>query len=164
MFKALFPHFPFSNLDFSERKLERDTLRLKFSVNFKLRSSTRYALSSTLSLLFMKLFFIFPHKFCMLLFFTIMDNKIINVASSSSHLDIVTLNLSYIPNVDLTKETHIISKTETNVDTNDYSTILSITPYYESIESGEESSVSPLHLPKINKHAPWEVSLAFFPN
>ena len=39
-----------------------------------------------------------------------------------------------------------------------------ITPHYESITAGDESSVSPIYAPEIMKSAPWEVSVAFFPN
>ena len=38
-----------------------------------------------------------------------------------------------------------------------------ITPYYESIKTGE-SFVSPIYISDKRQPAPWEVSIAFFPN
>ena len=48
-------------------------------------------------------------------------------------------------------------------DSNDSSSVR-ITPHYESIKTGDETSVSPIYTPEIMKSAPWEVSIAFFPN
>ena len=46
----------------------------------------------------------------------------------------------------------------------DDSSSVRITPHHESIKTGDESSVSPIYTPEIMKSAPWEVSIAFFPN
>ena len=46
----------------------------------------------------------------------------------------------------------------------DDSSSVRITPHYESIKAGDESYVSPVYPPEIMKTAPWEVSVAFFPN
>ena len=50
------------------------------------------------------------------------------------------------------------------VDDSGDSNSVRITPHYESIKAGDESSVSPIFTPEMMKSAPWEVSIAFFPN
>ncbi|XP_057527555.1 uncharacterized protein LOC130806469 isoform X2 [Amaranthus tricolor] len=50
------------------------------------------------------------------------------------------------------------------MDDSDESSSVRITPHYEPIKAGDESSVSPIYPPEIMKTAPWEVSIAFFPN
>ena len=50
------------------------------------------------------------------------------------------------------------------VDDSGDSSSVRITPHYESIKAGDESSVSLIYTPKMMKSAPWELSIAFFPN
>ena len=50
------------------------------------------------------------------------------------------------------------------VDDSGDSSSVRITPHYESIKAGDESSVSPIYTLEMKKSAPWEVSIAFFPN
>ena len=50
------------------------------------------------------------------------------------------------------------------VDDSGDSSSVRITPHYESIKAGDESSVSPIYTPEMMKSAPWEVSIAFFSN
>ena len=49
-------------------------------------------------------------------------------------------------------------------DLDDSSITIRITPHFESKKAKKELSISPIYLSETYKPAPWEVSVAFFPN
>ena len=78
-----------------------------------------------------------------------------------ANTDINPSNSTNFPSLDVCRR---FNKEGLLIDDSDDSSLVRITPHYESITAGDESFVSPIYTPEIMKSAPWEVSVAFFPN
>ena len=65
-------------------------------------------------------------------------------------------SLTTMCDIDLGEETLYDNKTETNNDSDTKTFSICITPHYQPIKIGDESSISTMYLLKIHKIAPWK--------
>ena len=91
---------------------------------------------------------------------TIVNMDVAATYETIANLDMHSANPTEIPLVVCRR----FNKEGLLINDSDDSSSVRITPHYESIKAGDESSVSPIYTPEIMKTAPWEVSIAFFPN